>query len=163
MTDADESASVSLDDDDVLSALLDRPFTELTTDELMAIKATFRAHYIWFYNAVPWASVAPLVAVVAIYSKAFLETLAKHHADAFSDAVKARIRARGPNRELVVGPEDGSAARIVITTETPDEARLALLDLDVTSDESRGKFLRWNEDAKAWRADSGDEPDRKSR
>lgn len=48
--------------------------------------------------------------------------------------------------------DEGSAA-IVITSDTPDEARLALLDLDVTAEELRGKVLRWDEKARAWRPD----------
>jgi hypothetical protein len=151
----DELPGVPLDDD-ALSALLDRPFTELTRDELMAIKATFEARGVRFYDSVPWEVVAPLAYVACIYSKTFLETIAKHNAEALIDVVHTRIRKNGKTREAAVGPEDGSAARVVITTETPDEARLALLDLDVTSDELRGKLLRWNEEAMAWRPDSGD-------
>ena len=32
-----------------------------------------------------------------------------------------------------------------------------MLDLDVTADEVRGKTLRWDDDAKVWRADSADD------
>lgn len=97
------------------------------------------------------------MAAAAIYAKAFLETLATHHADALNDAVRTRIRKNGKTRELLIGPEDGSAAILVVTGKTPDEARLALLDLDVTSEEVRGKILRWDEDAMVWRADNADD------
>jgi hypothetical protein len=46
---ADESPRVALDDD-ALNALLDRPFTQLTADELMAIKDAYAARGIRIYN-----------------------------------------------------------------------------------------------------------------
>lgn len=144
-------------DDDALNALLDRPLTQLTADELMALKDAYAARGIRIYNSVPWEVVAALMAAATVYSKAFLETLAKHHADALNDAVRTRIRKNGKTRELLVGPEDGSAATLVVTSKTPDEARLAVLDLDVTADEVRGKSLRWDDDTMVWRADSADD------
>jgi hypothetical protein len=144
-------------DDDALNALLDRPLTQLTADELMALKDTYATRGIRIYNSVPWELVAALMAAATVYSKAFLETLAKHHADALNDAVRTRIRKNGKTRELLVGPEDGSAATLVVTSKTPDEARLAVLDLDVTADEVRGKTLRWDDDTMVWRADSTDD------
>lgn len=138
-------------DDDALNALLERPFTELSVDELMALKDAYAARGIRIYNSVPWEVVGPLLAAVIIYSKAFLETLAKHHAEALIDAVQTRIRKNGQTRELLVGPEDGSAAILVITPTTPDEARLAVLDLDVTTEELRGRLVHWDEKAAAWR------------
>jgi hypothetical protein len=146
----DESLGHTLDDD-ALSALLERPLTDLSTDELMALKDAYAARGIRIYNSVPWEVAAPLMALAAVYAKTFVETLAKHHADAVNDAVDTRIRKKGKTRELLIGPEDGSAAILIITNETPDEARLALLDLDVTAEEVRGKALRWDDDAVAWR------------
>ena len=102
--------------------------------------------------------VGPLLSAVAIYSKAFLETLAnRHNAEALIDAVQTRIRKNGKTRELLVGPQDGTAATLVITASTPDEARLALLDLDVTAEGLRGKLLRWDDNAMAWRPDSAED------
>ena len=46
---------------------------------------------------------------------------------------------------MLIGLDDGSAADVIITGDLPDEARLALLDLDVTADELRGKTLRWDD------------------
>jgi hypothetical protein len=150
----DESAGATLGDD-ALRALLARPLTELSVDELMALKDAYAARGIYFYN-----SASPeqflLVAAIAIYSKAFLETLAKHNADGLIEAVRARFRKNGKTRELLVGPEDGSAATLVITSKTPDEARLALLDLDVTAEELRGKTLRWDEKTMTWRPDDSE-------
>jgi hypothetical protein len=123
----------------------------------MTLKAGYEARGIRIYNSVPWEVVAPLLAAGAVYSKAFLETLAKHNADWLSDAVHNRIRKNGRARELLVGPQNGQAATLVITASTPDEARLALLDLDVTAENVRGKTLRWDDDAMLWRTDSADE------
>lgn len=43
------------------------------------------------------------------------------------------------------------AVKLVVTEGLPDEARLALLDLDVTAEELRGKELRWDAAAGEWR------------
>jgi hypothetical protein len=144
-------------DDDALRALLDRPLTELSANELAALKAAFEARESTVTNRIALDIVAPLGIAGVVYSKAFLEALAKHHADALSDAVRTRILKRGKTREVLVGPEDGSAAILIIENQTPDEARLALLDLDVTAEEVRGKTLRWDEKAMVWRADSADD------
>jgi hypothetical protein len=84
---------------------------------------------------------------IAVYSKAFVEALAKRHADGLAD----RVRTRSRTREARIGLPDSESATIVITARMPDEARLALLDLDVTADEVRGKLLRWDSKASAWR------------
>ena len=90
----------------------------------------------------------PVAGAVSIYAKAFLETLAKHHADAVADRLRTWFR---KDDETVIGLDDGSAAKIVVTADIPDEARIALLDLDVTADDLRGKLLHWDRDASAWR------------
>jgi hypothetical protein len=90
-----------------------------------------------------------LVAAASIYSKAFLETLAKRHADGLADLVRTRIR-KAKNAEAEIGLAGDAAAKIVVTEDTPDEARLVLLDLDVTDDAVRGKVLRWDSSASAW-------------
>jgi len=87
----------------------------------------------------------------AIYSKAFMETLAKHHAEWLIKAVHDRFRKNGKATELVVGPENDAAATLVITEDLPYAARLALLDLDVTAPELRGRELRWDTASGAWR------------
>lgn len=145
----DESPVVPLDDD-ALRALQARPFTELTVDELMAMKAAYAARGFRIVNSVPWDVVA-LMAGAAVYAKAFLETLGKHNADWLGDAVRTRVRKNGEKREVLVGPEDGAAATIVISEDTPDEARLAVLDLDVTAPDLRGKELHWDRAAGKWR------------
>jgi hypothetical protein len=99
-----------------------------------------------------------LWAAVAIYSKAFLETLGKRTGDGLADLMQTRIRHRKEKiTEAEVGLKTDAAATVVVTQNLPDEARLALLDLDVIADEVRGKTLRWNEKAMAWRPDSTDD------
>lgn len=150
-----EPPGVTLDDD-AMHALLDRPLTELTVDELMALKAAYAARGYRIVNSVPWEVVA-LVAGAALYSKTFMETLARHNAEWLISAVRDRIRKNGEATELVVGPENNEAATLVFTVGTPDEARLALLDLDVTAEDVRGKTLRWDDQVKEWIPDSPEE------
>jgi hypothetical protein len=89
-----------------------------------------------------------------VYSKAFVEALAKRHADGLADLVRARFRKDFTEAE--VGLDDDAAATIVVTEDLPDEARLALLDLDLTADAVRGKVLRWDSSASAWQPDPDD-------
>jgi hypothetical protein len=96
-----------------------------------------------------------ILAAASIYSKAFLETLGRHAGDALAEMVRARIRRRNDEiTEVQIGAEGDATATLVITDNMPDEARLALLDLDVTSENVRGKVLRWDNEAEAWRADN---------
>jgi hypothetical protein len=140
---------------DPLAARLDRALTELSVDELMALKEEFAKRGVFVYNCCSISSFTPeswpFWAAAALYAKTFLETLAKRHADALEDLVEARVHRKGKPDEYRIGVDDGSAATIAITVDTPDEARLALLDLDVTADELRGKVLRWDDTASAWR------------
>jgi hypothetical protein len=67
---------------------------------------------------------------------------------------RLRFRGRG-SKALVEAAEieiifDSVVTTVVLTKELPDEARLMLLDLDLTSDEFRGKALRWDSTAEAW-------------
>jgi hypothetical protein len=130
--------------------MMDRPFTELTVDELMELKAAYEARGIQVYNSLSPEQLA-FLAGIAIYSKAFIETLAKHNAEGLIEAVRTRFRKKGNAAEVLVGPDDGAAATLVITSDTPDEARLAVLDLDVTADDVRGQLLRWDAEAETWR------------
>jgi len=125
--------------------------------EISDIQRGMLGHKDVYYHKL-WASpeLLALVGATALYAKAFLETLAKRHADALEDLVETRIRRKGKPDEYRIGVDDGSAATIAITEDTPDEARLALLDLDVTADEVRGKLLRWDSSAAAWRPDPAD-------
>lgn len=92
------------------------------------------------------------------FSKAFLETLGRRTADNVADLpkrvgdlVRRKVRRKDETVETHIGTGDGRTATIVVTDDLPDEARLALLDLDVTSEELQGKLLRWDGEAMAWR------------
>ena len=100
---------------------------------------------------------AALVAATAIFGKAFLEALGQRAGDGVAniprqvhDLVSARKRRKGKT-EVHLGTGSDVAAKIAIAADTPDEARLALLDLDVTAEDLRGKLLRWDDSAAAWR------------
>ena len=163
---------------DPLAAWLDRPLTELTVDELMAarddlmgaasddeIAALARAAVFYVEqndreSGTMWhAAVATTLAfVLGNFSAAFMQALGQRAADGAArlpkrvgDVVRTRVRRKGKPDEYHIGVDDGSAAVIAITEDTPDEARLALLDLDVMADELRGKTLRWDSSASAWR------------
>jgi len=91
------------------------------------------------------------------FSAAFFQALGQRAADSAAkrvgDLVLRLVRKKGKPDEYQIGARDGSSAMITITADTPDEARLALLDLDVTADAVRGKLLRWDGSASAWRPD----------
>jgi hypothetical protein len=95
-----------------------------------------------------------LAPTLTIFFKAFVETLAKRSADYLAGAPK-RLRCRWGERlgnpEVHIGPERSDiACTLVITSDLSDEARLALLDLDVTAERLRGKLLHWDDGAIAW-------------
>ena len=103
-----------------------------------------------------------VVAATAIYSKAFLEELGKRSGEGFADllgrirnSIHVRREAKNGNpEELHIDVETGEGAVwVVVTEDLPDEARLALLDLDVTVKEFKGRTLRWNATAGAWLAE----------
>lgn len=102
--------------------------------------------------------ITPVSVLVGVYVKAYIETLAQHNAESLIKAVRHGRRWKGKKPEMVVGPGNKSAATIAITDETPDEARLALLDLDVTAEELRGKVLAWDAEAGSWRPDGTEPP-----
>lgn len=94
-------------------------------------------------------------AAVVIFGKAYIESLAKHAGDATDGLLKRmRVRWRRRTREHRLGVGEG-AATVVITEDLPDEARLALLDLDVTAPELRGRELVWDSAAGEWRPSEG--------
>lgn len=66
------------------------------------------------------------------------------------DLVRKYVRRKGED-EVHISAQDISTTTVVITPSTPDEARLALLDVDVTAPELHGKELRWDEATGMWR------------
>lgn len=100
-----------------------------------------------------------LGAAVAIYSKAFLETLGTRTGDRVADLLQTRFRlGKGKGGvEAQISLKADAAATVIVTEGLPDEARLALIDLDITTDDVRGKTLRWDNDAMAWHPESTEE------
>jgi hypothetical protein len=157
-----ESPGVPLDDD-AFYTLLDRPFTELSTDELMALKDACAARGFRIYNRTSPEQVI-LAFIAGNFCSAYIQALAKRAESGVanlpkqvSDLVRKHIKRKGHPEEIRIGAGDEATATISLTASTPDEARLALLDLDVTAEEVRGKVLRWDHDATVWRADSTDD------
>jgi hypothetical protein len=143
-------------DDEAMHALLARPFTELTVDELMALKAAYEARGIRIYNRASPEQVI-LAFMAGNFCSAFLQALGQRAANnaaglpkQASDLVRKHLRRKGKPEELHISAEGDATATIVITASTPDEARLALLDLDVTAEDVRGKTLCW--DNRTWSA-----------
>ncbi len=116
-----------------------------SSDEITNLAGYYKTSQIYALDAYP------ILTALAVYSKAFLETLARRHADGLADRVRMRLRKNGKDTEAEIGLRGGASATVVVTGDLPDEARLALLDLDVTADELRGKLLRWDSSASAWR------------
>lgn len=109
-----------------------------------------------------WAETAAVVATttaVVPYVQAIATELGKRTVEVAPKAyrgISCRLRFRGRgSKALVEAAEievrlDSVVTTVVLTKELPDEARLMLLDLDLTSDEFRGKALRWDSTAGAW-------------
>lgn len=148
---ADESPRVALDDD-ALNALLERPFTQLTVDELMAIKDAYAARGIRIYNS---ASIEQLILafLAGNLGAPFLQTLSQRAANSVADmskhvtdAVRKHVKRKGR-------PDD--TPRIELPDNMTDEAWLALFEM-VEANEPRGKVLRWDAKAMAWGPDNMD-------
>lgn len=159
---ADDSPGIVLDDD-ALNAILERPFTELSVDELMAMKAAYAARGIRIVNSASPEQVV-LAFIAGNFCSAYIQALAQRAESRVanlpkqvSDLVRKRIKRKGQPEEIHISAGDEATATIALTASTPDEAWLALLDLDVTGEDMRGKVLRWDNDAMTWRADSADE------
>jgi hypothetical protein len=110
----------------------------------------------------PWAETAAVAAAttaVVPYVQAIAAELGKRTVEVAPKVyrgISCRLRFRGRgNKALVEAAEievklDSEVTTVVLTKELPDEARLMLLDLDLTSDKFRGKALRWDDAAGAW-------------
>jgi hypothetical protein len=111
-----------------------------------------------------WAeptAIAATTTVVVPYVQAIMGELAKRTFEAVPKAyrgISCRLRFRGRGSKALVETAeidvkfDSAVTTVVLANELPDEARLMLLDLDLTSDEIRGKALRWDSAAGAWQA-----------
>jgi hypothetical protein len=104
---------------------------------------------------------AASAASTVVFSKAFLEKLGEHAADSAADLLKRgrfrRLRTKGKPDECHITVGDNPSTTVIFTGDLPDDARLALLDLDVTAEELRGQTLRWDSKAMAWRVGDAQE------
>jgi hypothetical protein len=92
-----------------------------------------------------------IASTVILFGKAYIETLARRAGDGTIDLLKRiRFRRKNVTGEIHLQVDGGAAATVVVTEDLPDEARLALLDLDVTAPDLRGKYLSWSRGAAAW-------------
>ncbi|WP_378739147.1 hypothetical protein [Nocardia brasiliensis] len=106
-----------------------------------------------------WSAFTALAPLAAVYGKAFLERLAERTADGVMDAPgklrrrwlrRRRPGSRTPDIAAVLETEDGRGAAILVTADLPDEARLALLDLNPADPALRGRILGWDNDLRQW-------------
>ncbi|MDE1675188.1 hypothetical protein [Nocardia gipuzkoensis] len=94
--------------------------------------------------------------VAAVYGAAVLESLGSRTADAVT--AKARrfrvrkrwFRRRRPHHTVDALLEVDGCAALLVTDDLPDEARLAVLDLDLAEDSVRGKVLGWDPEQARW-------------
>ena len=140
-------------DDDALNALLERPLTELSVDELMAMKAAYAARGTPICNSVSTDQV--ILAFLALnVCQPFLQTLSQRAANAVADlpgqvarVIRKHVKRQGQPDEIHMSLEDGAIPWIALTANMTDEAWLALFEMDIMAEELRGKVLRWDEKA----------------
>ncbi|MBF6168704.1 hypothetical protein IU486_28765 [Streptomyces gardneri] len=114
------------------------------------------SHDLLQWSAAAFGAVAP---AATVFGKAFLEALGQRAADGAA-ALPSKLRQRWFQRArrshgdvevvTVLDIENLNAAAILVTTGLPDEARLALLDLDPTEPALHGKVLEWNLSSQQW-------------
>jgi hypothetical protein len=98
-----------------------------------------------------------LVFAAANFCSAFLQALGQRAENSMADLPKRaaelmrkHVQRKGKPDEIHIGLEDDAAATVIVTADLPDEARLALLDLDVTAPHLRGQELRWDPATGEW-------------
>ena len=150
MTDEPPRATL---DDDTLRVLLDRPLTELTMGELMAIRDAYAARGILFYNS---ASIEHLILayLAGNLGPPFLQTLSQRAANGVADMSKQVTHAIRKHIKRTGRRDD--TPWIALPDNMTDEAWLALFEM-VNANELRGRVLRWDEKARVWRPDRADE------
>jgi hypothetical protein len=93
-----------------------------------------------------------IASTVIVFGKAYIESLARRAGDGTVDLLKRiRFRRERGTGDTLLEVDGRAAAAVVVTEDLPDEARLALLDLDVTAPDLRGQELRWDEAGGGWR------------
>ncbi|WP_280249215.1 hypothetical protein [Nocardia abscessus] len=114
------------------------------------------SHDVLQFSAAAFGAVAP---AATVFGKAFLEALGQRAADGAA-ALPAQLRQRWFRRArrshgdvevvTVLDLANVDAAAILVTADLPDEARLALLDLDPTEPGLHGKVLGWDTERRQW-------------
>jgi hypothetical protein len=144
-----EDSPDSVLDDDALNALLERPFTELSVDELMAMKAAYAARGIQIHNSASMEQVV-LAFLAGNLAVPFVQALSQRAANSVADLSKPvteAVRKHAKRKGRL-----GDTPWIALPDNMTDEAWLALFET-VKSGELGGKVLRWDDSASAWRAD----------
>jgi hypothetical protein len=108
------------------------------------------------YNKYGGPSTIEIVVVASTLgplSTAFCTELGKRFGGTVADWI-SRVRTRRRNDNAMVADmivDDGeTVTSLEITEALTDEAKLALLDLDISNKAIRGKNLRWDSQSKAW-------------
>jgi hypothetical protein len=138
-------------DDDALSALLDRPFTELSVDELMAMKAAYAARGVRVVNSAS-AEQMILAFLAGNLGTPFLQALSQRAANNVADwskhvtdAVRKHARRKG---------QSDDTPWVALPDKVTDDALLALFEL-AQADKLHGKVAWW--DAGVWHVGSMEE------
>ncbi len=86
---------------------------------------------------------------LATFLRGYIEALAARSGDVTFDWLKKpHIRTTSKGKSDVEVRINGAITTFEVADDMPDEARLALIDLDLTSEQWRGHRLKW--DGKAW-------------
>jgi hypothetical protein len=94
-------------------------------------------------EAVVAATLAPFVA-------AFCTELGKRLGDTVASRVRLIRKKKNPSKAVLLVPTGAITTVIELDDGLPEEARLALQDLDLRSDAIRGQRLCWNVETEAW-------------
>jgi hypothetical protein len=88
------------------------------------------------------------------FLRAYCEELGKRYAGSTADwtsRVLVRRKRNAPDKTELTVPIDGSEVVIVLDADSlTDEAWLALLDVDLRSEDVRGRALSWDAKAQVW-------------
>lgn len=143
-----EDSTYAVLDDGALNALLERPLTELSAGELMAIKDAYAARGIRIYNSANIETVL-LAFFAAKVGVPFVQTLSQRAANSVADwskevtnAVHKHLTRKGLHQDTPL---------ISLPDKMTDEAWLVLFEM-VNANELHGK-VHWDETAKTWRAE----------
>jgi hypothetical protein len=138
-------------DDDELSALQARPLTDLSVDELMAMKAAYAARGVRVVNSAS-AEQMILAFLAGNLGTPFLQALSQRAANNVADwskhvtdAVRKHAKRKG---------RSGDTPWVALPDKVTDDALLALFEL-VQADKLHGKVAWW--DAGAWHVGSIEE------